>query len=35
MEFDVVQNIEKRGRYYGMIGQEYHMFDAKNTENIH
>jgi hypothetical protein len=35
MEFDVVQNFEIKCRYYGIIGQENHMFDAKNTENIH
>jgi hypothetical protein len=35
MEFGVVQNCVKICRYYGIIGQENHIFDAKNIENIH
>jgi hypothetical protein len=34
MEFGVDQNSVKFCRYYGIIGKENHIFDAKNTENI-
>ena len=34
MEFGVEQKTVKYCRYYGIIGKENHIFDAKNTENI-
>jgi hypothetical protein len=34
MEFDVVQNFEIKCRYYGIIGKENYIFEAKNTGNI-